>query len=267
MASSPSIGQRVATIRSVVERSQLTLLAAAIAFYGLLSIVPLTVVVIAVATAIGGGAAIGPILEALEYAITPEAMEIVQAGLQAPAGQSGATATGLVFATWGSLRVFRGLDQAFNSIYGRPGHATILRTVKNALAVLAAVLGIVAALTAGMTGMVLLGVRMPSLLVPLVMAPLIALVFIPMYWVFPPIRQPLRAVLPGAVFAGLGVTVATALLQIYVAIAAPYAIYGVLAGVFIAMTWLYVIAGVMLLGVVLNATRIGRDRQVQAPRS
>lgn len=264
MVNVADLSARFASIRDVVDRSQLTLLAAAIAFYGLLSIVPLIVVVIGVATMIGGSEVIEPIFQAMDHLVTDEAFEVVMTGLEAQAGRSGATLGGLIFAGWGSLRVFRALDRAFNSIYGRPEHDTLLRTFKNAIAVLMAVLGLVAILAIAMTGMLVLGIRAPSVLIPLVLAPIIALVFIPMYWVFPPDRPSIRQVIPGAIFAGVGVTIATALLQVYVAIAAPYAIYGVLTGVFIAMLWLYVIAAVILFGVVLNATRIGKDRHLHA---
>lgn len=262
VTSGGAIAGRVRVIVDAMDRTEVPLLAAAIAFYALLSVVPLAVVAIALAATVGGSAVIDAVVRAIDHLVTDEAASIVGTGLEADAGRSGATLAGILVATWGSLKVFRALDRSFDAIYGRPGHASLLTSVRNAGAVLLAVGAIVIALAGGMAGILTLGVTLPSVLVPLALIPALALVLLPMYAVFPPGRQPLRSVTPGVLATASGVALATVALQAYVALATPYAVYGVLTGLFVAMTWLYVIAAVILLGAVINATRVGMDRQL-----
>ncbi len=243
-------------------RSEVTLLAAGISFYALLSIVPFAVVIVAVAATFGGEAIMNQLTAAFGHLVTDEAIGFIRTGLEADAGRSVATITGVLFALWGSLKVFRGLDRAFNSIYGAPGEASVLVTIRNGLAVLLAMVGIIGVVGVSMVTLYTFGLEVGGVLLPLLVAPAIAIALLPMYAVFPPRRYALRRILPGSIVAAVGITIATALLQLYITIAAPFAVYGVLAGVFISMTWLYVIAVVILLGAVINATL--SDRQVHA---
>lgn len=252
------------TVLRAARRTDVPLLAAAIAFYALLSIVPLAVVGVAVAATVGGSGVLDPVVGAIDHLVTAEAVAVVRTGLEAEGGRSGATVAGVLVAVWGSLKVFRALDRAFDAIYGRPSRATLLETLRNAAAVVLAAGAIVAVLGAGIGGVLALGLALPSVLVPLALTPAIALVLVPLYTVFPPERQPLRAVTPGILVTAAGVTVTTAGLQLYFAIAAPYAVYGLLTGIFVAMTWLYAVASVILLGAVVNATDAGTDRQLHA---
>lgn len=253
---------RARVLKETAEQAEISLLAAGISFYALLSIVPLAVVLVALAATVAGGTIVNPLIDTYGHLVTDEAASFVRTGLEAEAGRSGATITGIVFVIWGSLKVFRGLDRAFDTIYGRPGGASIVTSVRNGFAVLLAVLGILTALGAALAGLYTLGLQFSGVVLPLVVAPGIALSLIPMYAVFPPRRQRLREILPGAALAAVTITVATAGLQLYVTVAAPFAVYGVLAGIFISMTWLYVIAISILLGAVANASRMGRDRQL-----
>jgi membrane protein len=66
-----------------------------------------------------------------------------------------------------------------------------------------------------------------------------------------------RAALPGAVTAAAGWTTLHAAVQFYAGNATQYAIYGVLSGVIIILTSLYLAAVVLMVGVVVNATLAG----------
>lgn len=245
-----------------VKLAQLTLLAGAIAFFALLSIVPLAVVVVALATTFGGADILDPLIGIFEHLITEETVDIIDTGLEADAGRSVATITGIIFTAWASLRVFRALDRAFNSIYGRPGGSTLVESILNGVAVLLGLIGIAATVGFALLGLHYLGLAVPATFIPIVTIPLLAAVLVPMYALFPPGPPILRAALPGAVIAAVGITLATAGLQLYIVIVAPFAVYGILAGIFIAMLWLYVIAIILLVGAVANATNLGADRQL-----
>lgn len=246
----------------VVTETQVTLLAAAIAFFSLLSVVPLAVVAVAVAATVGGGEIIDPLVSAFDHLITEEAADIVRTGLEADGGRSGATLVGVAFTAWAALRVFRGLDRAFNTIYGKPGTATLFDTAVNGLAVLVGLFGMLLVVGVVLVVVNLVGIAFPMMTVPLFTTPLLALVLLPMYALFPPGRVRLRSAAPGAVVAAAGITIATGGLQLYLELAAPFAVYGVLAGIFIAMLWFYIIAVVLLLGAVINATALGTHRQL-----
>lgn len=258
---------RIRVMADTAAHAQVTLLAAAIAFYALLSVVPLAVVIVAGAATLGGDRVIDPLVSTFDHLISDEAVEIVRTGLEADAGASGATLVGVVFASWGALRVFRGLDRAFNTVYREPVASTPLETVVNGVSVLLSVLGIVVAVGIAVYALLAVGVTLPSVGVPLLTLPLVALMLLPMYALFPPGPAMLEPAIPGAVVAALGITLATAGMQLYVALAAPFAVYGVLAGVFIAMLWLYVIAVAVLLGAVANATEFGAYRQLHVDRA
>lgn len=253
---------RIRTMADAGQRAQVTLLAAAIAFFSLLSVVPLGVVAVAVAATIGGGDIIDPLLSAFDHLITDEADEIVRTGLEADGGRSGATLLGLALTMWGSLRVFRALDRAFNTIYGEPGTASILDNARNAVSVVLGLFGMLMVVGVVLVGINLAGIIVPLAAVPFLTMPLLALVLLPMYAVFPPGPVRLREAIPGAIVAGIGITLATGGLQLYFEIASPFAVYGVLAGVFVAMLWFYVIAIVLLIGAIVNATEIGTHRQL-----
>lgn len=248
----------VDTIRTV----QATLLAGAIAFFAVLSLVPLSVVLVALAATFGGSELFDPLVSTFGHLLTDEAVTFVESGLEAEAGRSGATFAGLVFTIWGSLRVFRSLDRVFNSVYGRPGASTLVDSAMNGLAVMLALVGIGVTLGITLLGLSSLGLTLPTTVLPFLSIPLLTLVLLPMYALFPPGAVNLRAAIPGALIAAIGITVATAGLQLYIILATPFAVYGILAGVFIAMLWLYTIAIIIILGAVANATNLGADRQL-----
>lgn len=249
----------------VATRTEVALLSAAIAFYALLSVVPLAVVVVALAATVGGDALVESVLAAVDHLVTEAAAEFIRTGLEADVGRSGATASGFVVAGWGSLKVFRALDRAFDAIYGTPGRAGLLTTLRDALAVLVALLGIAGALGLALAGLYVVDFRLPGVAIPLAVTPALVLVLLPLYAVFPPVRPTVSTALPGAAVGALGIAVTTAGLQLYIGLVAPFALYGVLAGTFVVMTWFYLVALSLLVGAVVNTTDGGRHRQLHFP--
>jgi hypothetical protein len=90
---------------------QLSFLAAAIAYYAFVSLVPLVVLALAIATLVWGG-------------------------LTSTSGRGGATVLGVVVLLWSSLRLFRGLDIAFSRVYGAVESVSLVEQVTEALVVL-----------------------------------------------------------------------------------------------------------------------------------
>ncbi|MFW6448750.1 MAG: YihY/virulence factor BrkB family protein [Halobacteriota archaeon] len=265
MAPPPTAVERGRTVLAVSIGSEITLLAAAIAFYALLSTVPLAVVILAVATAVGGDAAAEAIVGALDHLLSAEMLEFVETGLDAGAGRSVATAAGLLVTGWGSLKVFRAIDRSFRAIDGSTDRATLLETFRNAIAVLAALVGVAGTLAVAAATLYSLGFTPPGAVIQLATVPVLAVVLLPLFAVFGGRTDSVLGVLPGSAVAAAGIATSTAGLQLYVTVVVPFAVYGVLAGTFVAMTWLYLVALSLLLGAVVNATDAGRHRQLHFP--
>jgi membrane protein len=95
---------------------------------------------------------------------------------------------------------------------------------------------------------------------PLVLFGVLVLAFLPLYYLPSELVTSPSEALPGALTAGAGWTLLITGIQYYAANAAQYALYGILSGVILILTSLYLAALVLMLGVVVNATRNGAAR-------
>ncbi|OCA88950.1 YihY/virulence factor BrkB family protein [Pseudobacillus wudalianchiensis] len=79
--------------------------------------------------------------------------------------------------------------------------------------------------------------------------------FILFYKILPSGKQPLKLVIPGAVFAAIGWQVMSIIFSEYAGAVNYTRVYGQLAGIIILMLWFYLTAVVLLLGGLINAER------------
>jgi YihY family inner membrane protein len=250
---------------ALARTEQLPFLAAAIAYYAFLSVVPLLVVSLGLASTLAGDALAAELVETLDAVLTSEATDTVEETLLDAPGREATTALSAVVALWGSLRVFRGLDTAFSRVYGVTGPKPLVRQIRDALVVLVAIA--LAVTTMGLAVAVLslapetLGGALGT--VGLVVA--LPVVFFPLYYVFPARDVTVREAIPGAVFAGLVWWVLGSVFGIYAARTGLTELYGVLGGVVLLLVWFYASGLVLLVGASLNAVLGGRveDRQLQ----
>lgn len=255
-------GEVAREVVRAARNDRITFLAASLAFYAILSIFPLFLLVLVLGSILGGEAFVWGMMDVLEDVLTPETSGFVLDALHEGTGRGGAGVVSVVFLVWSSLRVFRGLDIAFSMVYGRGRDPTFLSSLINAFIVLVA-MGV------GFAAMFLVRIVVrhysPSPLIgvfsPLLVFLSLAVVFTPMYVVFPGTRQPLAAVLPGTLFAALGWTLLAELFGIYAAHAGTYALFGLLGGLLLMFVWLYLGAVLLLLGAVINAVHAGRYRE------
>ena len=254
------------TLLRVVRRSEVTLLAAAIAYYALVSLFPLLLLSLVVASTLGGQAFADTIVASLGNVLSPSGETLVRDALTNARGRGGATVVGIALLLWGGLKLFRGLDVAFSMVYGEHEAEPLLEQLRNAIAALAAV-GVAIGLTLAV-GIVAgaLGFSFGVLGLPVVLTA----AFLPLFYIFPDTDLTIGEALPGAVFAAVGWTVLSAGFQIYAATADSAALYGVVGGVLLLVTWFYVGGIVLLLGVILNGVLAGdveqtaiEDRQLQ----
>lgn len=244
-------------VRSV-QNDRVTFLAASIAFYAILSIFPMLLLVIVLGSLIGGEAFAETIVLQVSGFLTAEAQAVLEEALLDETGRGGASIIGLGFLLWSSLRVFRGLDIAFSQIYTDAPDPGFLVTIRNAILVFASI-GIAIVALIVVRGYIHLfdfpiAVRYLS---PVAIFITIAIVFYPMYFVFPNEPQPALAIVPGTLVAALGWTLLGELFSLYAAHAGTYALFGVIGGLLLLLVWFYFGAIIVLVGAVINAVIAG----------
>lgn len=250
--------------RAIVNRAievDLPFLAAAIAYYALVSVLPALLLVTAVTTTVGGPAIADRVTAATGDFLTPAGQAAIDDALTGATGRVGASFVGLAVLLWSTLKVFRGLDIAFSQVYGSIGEDTYLGRVVNAAIGLASLGG-------GLLAMVGLGAVLAFLPLPVsgwilgLVGLLVGLfvAFLPLYYVFPGVPTTVRAAVPGAAFAAIGWVGLQAVFQIYATIAPGYELYGLLGAVLLLVTWFYLAAVWLLIGAVLNVELANRHR-------
>jgi YihY family inner membrane protein len=240
----------VATRAQTVE---VTFLAAAVAYYAFLSLLPLLLLVLAVGSALGGEGLANALVAAAGDLLTAAGEQLVRDALENAAGRAGATILSLLLLLWSMLKVFRGLHVAFQKVYGVEEAASLWDQIRDGLV---AVVGV----GAGFGAMFAVGAVLTTLdldpvfdvLGILILPSVLTVVFLPLFYVFPDQDLNVRSILPGTVFAALGWTVLQAGFQVYAANAGQYQAYGVLGGVLLLVIWFYFASIVLLLGAVVN---------------
>lgn len=241
-------------VAAEVRETEVPFLAASIAFYAFVALVPLLVLLFVAATLVLGEEVAERWIELTGGVLTPTGQELVLEAVRNAAGRSGATGAGLVLLLWSALRLFRGVDVAFAMVYGVEVDGSFVDRFSTA------VIGFLA-VTVAVVGMLLLGtllVVFPVLSVlgpvsPLAIFVMLAVVFLPLYYFVPGADVSVREALPGSLVAALGWTVLDLVFGVYAANAGQYGIYGAAGGVFLLLTWLYVGATALIAGAIVNA--------------
>ena len=256
------------TAGSVVGRmreADATVLAAAVAYYAFVSVLPGLLLAIAVATAVGGEALAERVLAGGRAYLAPAGEALLVEAATGARGRAGASVLGVAGLVWGTLRVFRGLDLAFSRVYGVEGTPGLGGQVVDALLV-------VGSIGAGLWVMVAVGAAFATVAFGaaaeavgyLLLLGGLAVVFLPLYSRLPGAGVDLRAALPGTLVAAAGWVGLQVLFQAYVAVAPSFELYGFVGGVLVVVTWFYVAAVWLLVGAALNAVLADRsNRQEQ----
>ena len=248
-----------------ITENHLTFMAGSLAFYAFLSLIPLFILSVVAASVIGGEAFAQEVTGLFESTLTESARELLAEVLTDPAGQTEASAVGIVVLLWSALRLFRGLDIAFDAVYGVREAKSLLKQLRDAIVVLAGVA--LAVSTIVLTGGAL--ALLPSLpyveqFNPLLLVVGLAATFLPLYYFVPDVDVSLLEVLPGTVLAALGWAITGVVFEFYVMYAARYAAYGIAGGVLLALLWLYYSCMVLLFGAVVNVVLAGRSGYLDA---
>ena len=259
------------TVAREVRERDATLLAASIAYYTFVSLLPSLVLTAVVATALGGPTLRASVIDLAGRYLLPAGRTLVGDALANTTGRGGITVVGFGLLTWSSLKLFRGVDTAFAHVYGTESRG-FLGSVRAGATVLVAVgvgalggLGLVAAIT-------VFGASWVTLLGPVLFATVLAVVLFPVYYLTPSVDVSAREAIPGTIVGAVGWTLLVTGFALYAAVATTdgqLALYGVLGAVLLLVTWFYLAGLVLLLGATVNAVLGGRiaapDRQVQHP--
>jgi len=251
-----------AIIRSLVDLARdrnLTYLAAAIAYYAFVSIIPLTLLALAIASLVGGETLAQSVADRFGDQLSSSGKDVLTSMLTDTNGQATASIVGAVTLSWSALKLFRGLDQAFDELYVDNVETTLLEQVKNALVVTLGISLAILLLVIVSLALSLLQLEIPFInaIGTVVLMGMLAVAFIPIYYVLPPVEVSLKEVLPGALVAGVGWVLLQFVFRLYAANASRYAAYGIIGAVLLFVTWLYFASIVILLGGAVNAVRRG----------
>ncbi|ODR83355.1 ribonuclease BN [Haladaptatus sp. W1] len=254
-----TIGTTARETIDYAREQEITFLAAGIAYYAFVSILPALLLALAIASFVGGDAFANTVVGTVQGLLSPKAKSIVQDSLSSASGRRSATVVGSLVLVWSTLRVFRGLDEAFSRVYGVNVTEPFIDTMTDAAVVLAVI-------ALGVAGVAVVNVLLPSLswlpfrrtIVSVALLFGLIPVFLPLYYFFPDTDVTVREVLPGTLFATLGWTALQAIFGVYVDSTAQFSAYGVLGGALLVVTWLYLGGIVLLFGAVINAVLAGR---------
>ena len=269
--------------RSVREfrEDNLTDWAAALTYYGILSIFPALLVMVSILGLIGESAT-QPLLDNLATVAPGPAQEIFTSAIQNLNQSQGAAGilfvVGLATALWSASGYVGAFMRASNSIYeveeGRPFWK--LRPVQIAVTLTMMILLVIGAVAVVVTGPLaeevgnVIGLGSAAVTAwdiakwP-VLVLLVSFMFSVLYWAAPNVKQPgFRWLTPGGVLAVVLWIGASAAFAFYVASFASYnKTYGSLGGVIIFLVWLWISNIAVLLGAEVNA-EVERARELES---
>jgi membrane protein len=254
--------------------------AAALTYYGVLSIFPALIVLVSILGLIGESAT-DPLIDNLGSVAPGPAKDIFTSAIENLQGSQGAAGVffiiGILAAVWSASGYIAAFMRASNAIYDIPEGRPIWKTlpVRVGLTVLLMVLTAISAVAVTLSGGLakevgnLLGLGDTAVQVwgiakwPVLLL-FVSFMFAVLYWAAPNVKQPgFRWISPGSVLAVLGWVVASAAFAFYVANFGSYnKTYGALAGPIVFLVWLWVSNIMILLGAEFNA-ELERGRAIE----
>ena len=254
--------------------------AAALTYYGVLSIFPALIVLVSLLGLIGTSAT-QPLLDNLGSVAPGPAKDIFTDAIKNLQGSSGASGVffiiGLLGAIWAASGYVSAFMRASNAIYdieeGRPiwktlpvrVGLTVLLMVLTAISAVAVTLsGGLAQEVGGLVGVGDTAVQVWNIAKWPVLILFVSFMFAVLYWAAPNVKQPgFKWISPGSVLAVIGWIIASVAFAFYVANFGSYnKTYGALAGPVIFLVWLWISNIMILLGAEFNA-ELERGRRIE----
>ena len=246
--------ETVTAVAKTAKEREITFLAAGFAYYAFVSLIPMVLLALVVGSFLGGERVAERLILFAGDFMPDAGEEILTDALTTEAGRAEATVVALAIATWGALKVFRGLSLAFDRVYNTVAEDSLPEQIRDGLIVILTGAG-------ALLLMIVIGamIRLATNTVPfagvlswIALLAGLVVVFLPIYYVLPPITVDIREILPGAVFAAVGWTILQIGFQLYAGNAGQYEAYGAIGAVLLFVTWLYFAGILILLGAVIN---------------
>jgi membrane protein len=251
-----AVGLVAAIARTVLEE-KLRYPAAALAYYAFVSLVP----VLLLAFVLVGRSAATELSRTVPRLVTPQVRVLIAESIATGAGRTGAGVFAVGVLLWSGANFVGDVRTVFARVErSGPTETTVRRWLRDAAVVLTSVGVAIPAMVATS----LLFTVPPSGPVEEVAAFLglwltLGVIFVPLYYVPSRVVKRPREAVPGAAVAALGWTVIHTLAHFYAVNAGSYALYGVLSGVVVVLTGLYLAASALLTGIVVNAVVSGES--------
>jgi len=229
-------------------QADVTFVAASVAYYWLLSLVPMVVLAFAALQYAYGAALSEWVVSLLGPALTGTGRDVVYRVLGDSRGAAVICVAGTLALGWAWTRLYRVLERSFERVYGAP-HSDGLPERALAAAVVVPAISVGMALAAG--GLVTTG---SGMLWSTLQVGAIALALFPVFVTLPPDRPGLRTAFLGATATAVAWTVLQLAARLSAAYGSYSVAYGLLGAVILLVGFLYLGAVSLLLSVSLTAT-------------
>jgi membrane protein len=238
-----------------------THLAAMIAYFALLSFVPLLFLALALLGLVHQADQHSFFVRELSKVFPSTSVDSILTAVRAI--QKNSAALGLVgglFLAWSSLSLFSVLESAFNIVYGKPNRGWLHGKALATLMMVGSLVALFASLVIGSVGQEVLkryagfaGEDPFARLTAIAISGLGIFVFLASaYYVLTNVELTLREVLPGAITAAVILEATFQVLPQYVQVSKHNPVLQALSGPAVLLVWLYVMANVIVLGAEVN---------------
>ena len=248
---------------ALVREKELGFLAASIAYYTFVSILPLLLLVFLVVSIIAGEELARAVLQqvALTGIFTPDGQELVRNALIYPAAHSEASFLSIALLVWSGLKIFRSLRFAFSQIYDAPFEGSPINSIRNGGIVMSALI---------ISVIIQLVVSLPAAFFR-AQLPLfgemgwleqfifLSLMLFPLYYLLPPIPHRIWDALPGTVLTASGWIVLEFGFGLYTQYFSNVSVFGVFGTFIVFILWLYFVSLLILFGACLNVVLSNGD--------
>jgi membrane protein len=264
----PSILARVGPVFRKFFADRGTHLAAMIAYFALLSFVPLLFLALALLGSVHQADQGSFFVRELQKTFPSTSVDSILRAVRAIRSNAGTLGiVGAAFLLWSSLSLFSVLESAFNIVYGRPNRRFLHGKALATLMMVGSLVALFVSLVVGSVGQEILkryagfqGDAVSARVVAIFVSTLGVFVFLTSaYYVLTNIDLSLREVLPGAVTAAIVLEATFQLLPVYVGVSKHNPVLQTLSGPAVLLVWLYVMANVIVLGAEVNWWRRWRS--------
>jgi membrane protein len=244
-----------------------THLAAMIAYFALLSFVPLLFLSLALLGLVHQASQGSFFVHELSRTFPSTSLDSILAAIRAIQSNAAALgAVGAAFLIWSSLSFFSVLESAFNIVYGRPNRGFLHGKALATMMMGGSLIALFVSLVIGSIGQEILkryfgfaGNVTSARIVAIAVSTVGVFAFLTSaYYVLTNADVTLREVLPGAVTAAVILEATFQFLPVYVDLSKHNPVLQTLSGPAILLVWLYVMANVIVLGAEVNWWHAGR---------